>query len=185
MTLILAFSIAFAVFAGEIVFTWVLAQDGFCVPEGNSLLKAVIYPLAAVSAALWGGRYFGFESNTFIQCLVCLGVSGILFLVEFFLLKKKLSSLHCIVFLVQSAIAVVLANGFYERSDFNRTVVVYSFVSLLPCAANIALGSLKTKVNKQKCGVIVYIMANLISPAAACAVFTVVMNEVLANLQAA
>lgn len=185
MTLILAFSIALAAFAGEIVFSLMLKQNDYCSAEGNSLLKSVCYPAAAVSAALWGGHYSGFESSVVLKCLVCFAVLAILFLVEFFLLKNRIQSFHCIVFLVQSVVAVILASVFFVRADIYQSVFVYVTASVLPCVANIALGALKTKVNKQKCGVTVYIMANLISPAAACAVLVVVMNEVLANLQAA
>ena len=57
MILTFALLIGAAAFCGEILFNCILKQRIFCAASGNSLVKAVLYPCAIASLALWGTDY--------------------------------------------------------------------------------------------------------------------------------
>ncbi len=184
MILILSAVTGVIAFAGEFVFTRTLKQGGTESAVGVPYIKAVLYPFLAVSASLWGSMYFGRDGEIVLQLLVCAGVLLVLFLLELFVLKNRVSAFAVAAFLLQSVAAVFVSFYLGEKSDILKYAVAYASAALLPVIANTAVYALKTKVRESKCGLFIYIVANLLAPVAACIAFMSVMSEVFLNVPA-
>lgn len=171
-------------FCGEILFNCILKQRVFSAASGNSLVKAVLYPFAIASSALWGTDYLYSHEKLEISLAICAGAALILFATEFFIIKNRRDAFYVLAYLFQAACAVALS--YYLGEKAAAVIKITGFVScaLLPAFANIALAAAKIRLNCKERVSIAYVFSSLLAPLGVCAVYVSVIREVIVNLRA-
>jgi len=183
MSIIVTALIAFTAFAGEIVFSAVLKNENCCSANGCELLKAVS-PLAAVSAALWGPRYLFGSDDLLYSLAICFVLYAVMFLVELFIMKKRVPALFCIVFFIQSALAATALFDIHAADGIVKSAVLFGAAAIVPALANVSIAALKTKINSRKCGIVITCCACFAAPQAVSLAFVAVLNEVIVSVRA-
>ena len=184
MILTFALLIGAAAFCGEILFNCILKQRIFCAASGNSLVKAVLYPCAIASLALWGTDYLFSQEKIEISLAICAGAALIFFAIEFFIIKNRRAAFHICVYLIQALCAVGLSYYLGEKPDIIVKITAFVSCALLPAFVNTALASAKLRLNCRERISFAYVCSSLLAPAGMCVIYISILQEVLVNLRA-